>query len=90
MGLAGLKFSTSPRIFGKVELVITIRKAATTKGVLSFTVNRGWNLILSIFDCVFVGLEDPFSCSKIMCVKAMAAMTIGSMKCSEKNRFKVG
>lgn len=43
-----------------------------------------------MFDCVFDGLEDPFSCRKIRWIVAIAAIAMGTMKCREKNRFSVG
>jgi len=39
---------------------------------------------------VFEGLEDPFSCSMIRWISIVTMITIGKMKCSEKNRFSVG
>jgi len=50
----------------------------------------GLNLILSVFVIVFEGLEDPFSWSIIRCTSIITMITIGKMKCREKNRFRVG
>jgi len=59
-------------------------------GLRSFTVNRGWNFIFSMSGDNPEGFEDPLSCSAIRWISAIAATTIGTRKCSEKNRFKVG
>ena len=74
------KFDT--KIIMKIEIIIM--------GVLSLTENLGWNLILSILVWELAGLDEPFSCNKIMCTKAIPAIAIGRMKCSEKNRLRVG
>jgi len=89
-GLAGLKFSTSPRRFGLFDARIIIAMVIRIMGRLSFVVNFGWNLILSTFVWRLAGFEEPFSCSKIICTRARAATAIGRMKCREKNRFRVG
>lgn len=34
-------------------------------GIESFKENNGLNLILSVFDIIPEGLEEPFSCNKI-------------------------
>jgi len=59
-------------------------------GSRSFSENIGLNLILSMFVFVFVGLDDPFSCSMIRCIIIIIMIIIGRMKCNEKNRFSVG
>jgi len=59
-------------------------------GNISFKEYIGLNLILSMFGVVFDGLEDPFSCSIIRWISIVTMITIGKMKCSEKNRFNVG
>jgi len=89
-GFAMLKFSTSPSKFGKFEVITRNVIEIVTAGVKSLTVKVGWNLILSIFVWMLIWLEDPFSCSNIKCITAIAIITIGSRKCKEKNRFKVG
>jgi len=43
-----------------------------------------------MFGVVFDGFEDPFSCSIIRWINIVTMITIGKMKCSEKNRFRVG
>jgi len=50
----------------------------------------GWNLILSAFDWVLVGFEDPFSWSRIKWINTNTIISMGVKKCNEKNRFRVG
>lgn len=45
--LALLKFSTSPRLFGSVEINATIATVASISGIMSFTKKYGKNFILS-------------------------------------------
>lgn len=89
-GLAGLKFSTSPSMFGAFEVNIIMDRAITTIGSVSLMVNIGLNFTFSMLVTVLVGFDDPFSCSRIRCLITIAAIIIGSMKCREKNRFSVG
>lgn len=90
MGFAILKFSTSPKIFGKFARVVTNISIVTNIVILSFTENIGWNFILSMFVALWVGLEDPFWWSKIKCIRDITEINIGNMKCNEKNRLRVG
>jgi len=89
-GLAGLKFSTSPRIFGMFEVIRIIIIIINNIGMMSFDENIGLNFIFSMAVWEFVGFEDPFSCSSIKCMITIMMIIIGMMKCSEKNRFRVG
>jgi len=89
-GFAGEKFSTSPSRFGWVDTSSVMIIVVVIIGSVSFRENLGLNLILSMFVFVFVGLEDPFSCSMIRCINIITIITIGRMKCREKNRFSVG
>jgi len=89
-GFAGEKFSTSPSRFGWLDISIIIIIVVVNIGSVSFREKLGLNLILSMFGFVFVGLEDPFSCSMIRCINIISMITIGRMKCREKNRFSVG
>jgi len=89
-GFAGLKFSTSPRILGKLEIMIINIIEINEPGRRSFTENDGWNFILSVSVFVLLGLEDPFSCNIMRCTIISTINTIGRRKCSEKNRFRVG
>jgi len=60
-GFAGLKFSTSPRMFGIFEVIRIISKASKIIGIESFVENSGLNLTLSMFEWFVEGFEDPFS-----------------------------
>jgi len=57
---------------------------------VSFREYIGLNLILSRFVIVLDGFEDPFSCSIMRCIIIVTMITIGRMKCREKNRLRVG
>jgi len=89
-GLAGLKFSTSPKILGTFEDIRIMRNTIIIIGRESLIVNRGLNFILSEFVIEVVGLEDPFSCNRIRWTNTDTVTTIGKMKWREKNRFSVG
>jgi len=89
-GLAGLKFSTSPSMFGLFEEIIIIISIIIIIGMESFTENMGLNFTLSMLDWSVDGLDDPFSCNRIMWIIAKTVITIGRRKWSEKNRFNVG
>jgi len=89
-GLARLKFSTSPNIFGDtddsvISIIMQIRIYIKSLFVIS-----GLNLILSIFVGVVCGFEDPFSCRKIRCIIIIINRMNGRRKWREKNRFRVG
>jgi len=71
-------------------MIINIVVIAINMGRMSLSEYIGLNLILSIFVMVFVGFEEPFSCSMIRCINIIIIISIGRMKCSEKNRFNVG
>jgi len=89
-GLAGLKFSASPKRFGEFDTIIIIRIMIIIIVIESLAENSGWNLTLSRFVKVLFGLEDPFSCRRIKWISIMARITMGNKKWSEKNRFRVG
>jgi len=89
-GLAGLKFSTSPNIFGLFDDSNIIKIISKIMGIVSFVENKGLNFTLSNIVEEFEGLDEPFSCSRIKCTNTRAAITIGKIKCNEKNRFSVG
>lgn len=88
--LAVLKFSTSPNILGSIIHSTSINTISTLKYEMSLIKYILKNLILSY--CVFVpvGFDDPVSCNKIKWTNTKAAITKGSRKCREKNRFSVG
>lgn len=48
-GLAGLKFSTSPNMFGMFEFISIMIVLITVIGIMSFTKKVGLNFILSMF-----------------------------------------
>jgi len=79
-GLAGLKFSTSPRILGIFEIINIIMIIIVNIGIVSFIENIGLNFTLSKLVIVFVGFEEPFSCKRIKWDKTKAAISIGTMK----------
>jgi hypothetical protein len=85
-----LKFSTSPKRLGVLEAMIIIKIIITIIGMVSFTENKGLNFTLSNLVWITVGLDDPFSCRRIKCVRTKTAIIIGNRKCKEKNRFRVG
>jgi len=89
-GFAGLKFSTSPRMLGTLEIISMNRIEIRVPGSRSFTEKEGWNFILSVSVFVLFGLEDPFSCSSIKWIIMKTISNIGNRKCREKNRFRVG
>lgn len=89
-GFAGLRFSTSPRRSGFFEIRSIMAKEIQIIGVRSLMLNKGWNLILSGFVIEPDGFDEPVSWSAIKWMITMAAMAIGVMKWSEKNRFRVG
>jgi len=89
-GFAGLKFSTSPKMLGMFDVIVIIRIITSSMGITSFDENIGLNFIFSRAVCEFVGFEDPFSCSNIKCRITIIMITMGRMKCREKNRFRVG
>jgi len=62
-GLASLEFSVSPIIKGVCVVKINSIDIAMISGVVSFLEKYGWNTILSKFESVPVGFEDPFSCN---------------------------
>lgn len=77
-------------MFGLLDTRRIISNAKIDRGTVSLTRNIGWNFSLSLFVLVLVGLDDPFSCNSIKCTKTIAEISIGRMKCKEKNRFRVG
>jgi hypothetical protein len=56
----------------------------------SLTENKGLNLTLSELVSVVEGLEDPLSWRRIKCPITKTVIIIGSRKCKEKKRFRVG
>jgi hypothetical protein len=89
-GFAGLKFSTSPSMFGVFEIISMNRIEIITPGSRSFTEKEGWNFILSVFVLVLFGLDEPFSWRSMRWIIIRTISVIGRRKCREKNRFRVG
>lgn len=89
-GLASLEFSVSPISKGVCVVKNNKEIIAMISGVVSFLEKYGWNLILSKFELVPVGFDDPFSCNINKWISAIAARIIGTRKCRAKNRVRVG
>ena len=89
-GFAGLKFSTSPRMYGFIDRRERSRVVMRIIGVLSFREKAGLNFNLSVLGYERLGWDDPFSWRKIRCVIAIIMVIIGRRKWSEKNRLRVG
>jgi hypothetical protein len=77
-------------MFGMFEFIRIITVMINSIGMMSFDENIGLNFIFSRAVWEFAGFEDPFSCNSIRCIITIITITIGKMKCSEKNRFRVG
>jgi hypothetical protein len=60
-GFAGLRFSTSPRTSGFFEISSPNEMIRMINGRESFRRNLGVNLILSMFEWLWCGEEDPVS-----------------------------
>ena len=58
-GLAGIKFSTSPRRLGYRRIIIVSINTVVIIPNRSFTEKNGWNGILSILELRPRGLFDP-------------------------------
>jgi len=88
-GLAGLKFSGSPIIWGNI-IDIDSRNAIRMMALVeSLKVKNGWNWILSISELMPIGLFDPVMWSLIRWIIMIPARRMGVMKCREKNRDRV-
>jgi len=58
-GLAGIKFSTSPRMNGSIRVIMTRIKVIVTIPTISFTEKKGWNGIFSGLEFNPRGLLEP-------------------------------
>ncbi len=75
---------------GSIE-INTLKSTMINKaGVVSFTKKYGKNDILSWLVLVPVGFDDPELCRSIKCTTTKATITMGTMKCRENIRFRVG
>jgi len=75
-----LKFSTSPKMLGALEIKVIIIAVERATGSRSLIEKRGLNFILSLLNLVFEGFDDPFSCSRIRCVMTRMDRIIGKRK----------
>jgi len=75
---------------GKFVMMAIISSIEMITGVESFLEKNGWNCDFSMLGFVPVGVEDPVLCSIIRWMMNIRAITIGIMKCSAKNRVRVG
>lgn len=80
IGLAGLKFSTSPSIFGLFDTIIISIVIIMIPGMESLIDRRGLNFTLSMFVFVFDGFEEPFSCRRIRWIIAVIEIINGRRK----------
>jgi hypothetical protein len=88
-GLAGLKFSGSPIIFGNIIDINSRNMIRIIALVESFMEKNGWNWILSMFELVPIGLFEPVIWSLIRWIIIIPVKMIGVMKWREKNRERV-
>lgn len=89
-GLAGLKFSGSPRFQGKNERVVKKKPKKTISPRKSFRRNRGYKEIFSKLEFTPRGFLEPVSCKNRMWIITRADTKKGSKKWSAKNRESVG
>jgi len=88
-GLAGMKFSGSLRLYGKIMIIVKNIIIIDNKPRMSFHVKYGWNMILSIFIVKPIGFKDPVSCKNNMWIIINNSNKNGNKKCKEKKRVKV-
>jgi len=88
-GLAGLKFSGSPIIFGNITDINSRNMIRIIVLMESFMEKNGWNWILSMFELVPIGLFEPVIWSLIRWIIIIPVKMIGVMKWREKNRERV-
>lgn len=88
-GLAGLKFSGSPMMFGYIIDMDRRNMIRTMALVESLKEKNGWNWILSMFELIPMGLFDPVMWSLIRWIIIIPARRIGVIKWREKNRERV-
>lgn len=88
-GLAGLKFSGSPKEKGnwKDKTIVDIKIKIAV--IISLLEKNGWKGVLSILGFIPVGLLDPVSCREAKCKTTKNASKNGIKKWSIKNRLNV-
>jgi hypothetical protein len=89
IGLAGLKFSGSPKIQGDFIIKNKNKVKITAGANKSFHEYNGWNIVFSKLDFNPRGFDDPLSCNVIIWIKVTVLRIKGIRKWREKNRFKV-
>jgi len=88
-GLAGIKLSGSPKLYGKIRAIVMKGVKIIINPSMSFLEKYGWNKILSnLFNPV--GLLDPVTWREARWTMTTPIKMNGSKKCKEKNRFNVG
>ena len=88
-GLAGIKFSGSPRSHGIWKEIINKKVKNTINPTKSFNVKYGWNGTLSKLLFSPKGLDDPVEWRNTRWMTENAAITNGNKKCKAKNRVNV-
>jgi len=88
-GLAGIKFSTSPRINGSIIVIIARNEIIDIIPRRSLIEKKGWNGILSILEFTPRGLLEPVWCKNKRWIIDSAVTTNGRRKCKAKNRVNV-
>ena len=89
-GLAGVKFSGSPRRFGENRARVVSGVIMKINPRMSFIEKYGWNGILSQSDEMPRGLLEPDSCRKVKWMRVSPVIMNGRRKCRAKNRVSVG
>jgi len=88
-GFAGVKFSVSPKIYGKARQIQISVVVIINMPIKSFQEWKEWNGILSMFELIPRGLDDPVWCRKRRCTITAAAIMNGKRKWMAKNRVNV-
>lgn len=84
------KLSGSLKMSGKNETMMSIDRIIRVRKSRSLYEWYGWNGILSMSGFVPSGLLDPSSWSRMICSDDIEMIANGRMKCSAKNRVRVG
>jgi len=88
-GLAGIKFSQSPNIYGSTVLSHTSAQIITINPSTSLKEKKGWKEILSGLELIPIGLFDPVWWRNSKWTIVIAAIIKGKRKWTEKNRVSV-
>lgn len=76
-----IKGNNRTKVKNKIEINIRPR--------MSFQVKKGWKGILSMLNINPMGLDEPFSCRKKICIVIKINRIKGRIKWNEKNRDRV-